>query len=158
MFARAEKRFFDKVTPEERYEMIRDLQMERNRRIHQLARGKNYVAINRSDLNLMRMSRQRIKYTNNLQEFEFQRLQAQQRRERMQSQNAYEREYLAVQYELRKRMKRALVSALEDEHTLNMFDSTWMVAMYFLDIMSSLRDYVTARRTRQDNIERVEKP
>lgn len=66
IFQKANERLFSKMGEEERAELIRDIMRKRQRKIYELAKGKDYIALNRDHANLFRVSKLKRKYVQNI--------------------------------------------------------------------------------------------
>ena len=53
-------------------------------------------------------------------------------------------------------MKESLVSGLEQEALITWFYKTWIVTIYFVDLLTSIREHVEQRKAYQLKVERVE--
>lgn len=66
------------------------------------------------------------------------------------------REFSMLKNELRKAMKESLVSSLEQEALIQKFYKHWVLAIYFVDMMSSIREHVEQKKAYQLKVERVD--
>lgn len=69
--------------------------------------------------------------------------------------NAYKRDFLADQADLRRRMKHALVGALREEAALENFNQFWVTALFLSQITASTREHIAQRRQRTEDVETV---
>jgi hypothetical protein len=67
----------------------------------------------------------------------------------------YQREFIADQVKLKKKMKNALLLAINQEAEKVEFAENWLMILYFVDILQDLRDHVAQRRQRYEDIKRV---
>jgi hypothetical protein len=82
-------------------------------------------------------------------------MKAKENRERLAEEASYQREYVADQTKLRKRMRNLLISAIQIEEEKNAFRENWVFLIFYLDILPSLREHIAQRRQRLEYIERV---
>lgn len=155
IFKTVEARLFDKMSEEERMEVIRDLKRQKQRKIMELAQGKDFVQLNAISSTTLRKTGLRRKYKLNSITYEQECAKVMQRRSSMRMEQESMRVFLHNQSILRREMKALLTEALLDREKLLTFFKTWTTISYFIDIMSSLRVQVTQRRKRIEDIQKV---
>jgi hypothetical protein len=68
---------------------------------------------------------------------------------------SYQRDFLADQHKLKKKMRNMIISTIEQETEKVEYLENWVFIIYFMDTLQALRDHVANRRQRIDDITRV---
>ncbi len=161
LFQRVELKLFGNMSEEERREDILEIKKRKQRAIFELAHGKNFIDINRSQAYLLRMTGMKRKYQQQIvaelhqANFEQMRQKAKAERLKQAEENAYKRDFLTDQADLRRRMKIALMSAFREESVLENFYQFWVTSLFLNQIFSSTLEHIAQRRQRTEDIETV---
>lgn len=65
IFKKAESQLFDKMTDEERQDEIKEIMLRKQRKMFELAKGKDFISINRIKANLFRATNLKKRYLEN---------------------------------------------------------------------------------------------
>jgi hypothetical protein len=66
IFQKANDRLFNKLGDEERAEVIREIMLKKQRKLYELAKGKDYISLNKAQANLFRVENLKRKYVENI--------------------------------------------------------------------------------------------
>lgn len=149
------ERLFFKMSDEERKEEIRQLIQDRHQKAIALSQGKNYLDINKVLAASLRKTGIFRLYKQNSMKYEEQYEKVVLSKQEQIEESHVNREFLLKQSDLRKVMKKALIKALQEREAVASFVKSWITMIYYLDIVSSLREHVAERRARRNDIERV---
>lgn len=76
-------------------------------------------------------------------------------REKMLNEQKEKRDFESDQIEVRRKMKDALLVGLREKIAIDTYYKQWILSIYIIDILDSVKTELSVRRERRDDIERV---